>query len=194
MLGLTALIPLLAQVLPSLIPIFATPAAGNVLIKGAEIAERIFGTHDPSQIEAQIKTDQALLDKYRAELEHETASDVAFLADIQSARNMQVEAVKAGSRTQWMPVLITAMIFGIFFMSFYLTVMERIATNNVAAQQMVGAIIAAFTGAWGFWLGSSRSSQSKDNVIASITATAAQQSQTAATVADTKASSGRMFR
>lgn len=194
MLGLTALIPIISQVLPSLIPMFATPAAGNILIKGAEIAERIFGTHDPSQIEAQLKTDQTLLERFRAELEHETASDVALLADIQSARNMQVEAVKASSQTQWMPVAITTMIFGIFFMSFYLTVMERIATNNVAAQQMVGAIIAAFTGAWGFWLGSSRSSQSKDNVIASISATAAQQSQTAATASDTRESSGRMFR
>ncbi len=189
---LTALIPIVAQLLPNLIPAFATPAAGNILMKAGEIAEKIFGTKDPSAIEAAIKTDETLAARFKAQLEAETAQDVAWLADIQNARNMQVEAIRAASRTQWVPVVITAMIFFIFIAAFYLTVDESIRPNNVAAQQMVGAIIAAFTGAWGFWLGSSRSSNQKDAALASMAAGAQQ-------IASEKTSNGtsttgKMFR
>lgn len=171
---LTALIPIIASLVPKLIPMFATPAAGNILMKAGDIAEKIFGTKDPSAIEAALKTDETLAARFKAQLEADTAQDVAWLADIQSARSMQIEAVKASSRTQWVPVVITGMIFFIFILAFWLTVQESIRANNVAAQQMVGAIIAAFTGAWGYWLGSSRSSIQKDNVLASITAGAQQ--------------------
>jgi hypothetical protein len=167
---LAALIPIIVSLVPKLIPMFATPVAGNILMKAGDIAEKIFGTRDPSAIEAALKTDETLAARFKTQLEEETKQEVAWLADIQSARNMQVEAVRAGSRVQWVPVVITGMIFFIFMMAFYLTVQESIRPNNVAAQQMVGAIIAAFTGAWGYWLGSSRSASQKDSVLASITA------------------------
>jgi hypothetical protein len=190
-----ALIPIIAALVPKLIPLFATPVAGNILMKAGEIAQQIFGTKDPSAIEAALKTDETLAARFKTQLEEETKQDVAWLADIQSARSMQIEAVKAGSRTQWVPVVITGMIFFVFTLAFYLTVQESIRPNNVAAQQMVGAIIAAFTGAWGYWLGSSRSSSQKDSVIASISAGATQAAvQQSGTGGGGPANSGKMFR
>lgn len=69
----------------------------------------------------------------------------------------------------WIAFIVTICIFGLFAMAFYATATGWIKNDNSVAQQMSGALIAAFASAVGYWLGSSRGSTQKDALIADIT-------------------------
>lgn len=77
----------------------------------------------------------------------------------------------------WIAFIVTICIFGLFAMAFYATATGWIKNDNSVAQQMSGALIAAFASAVGYWLGSSRGSTQKDALIADITSNSAASAQ-----------------
>src|SRR5215216_2707732 len=135
--ALTPLIPLITSAVPALTQILGSPVAGNILLKGADAATKIFGSTDPAVISATIEKDKNALERFKAELTAVTEEERMWYADVQSARTMNVEAIRVGSKVQWVPVIITAMIFLLFLVSFWMVVEERISSSNVGGQQMV---------------------------------------------------------
>jgi hypothetical protein len=60
---------------------------------------------------------------------------------------------------------VTAAVIGGFFMAYVLNWFQG---DTEALNLMNGALIAAFAGAWGYWLGSSSGSDSKTNTISDL--------------------------
>src|SRR6266550_3371811 len=113
--ALLALIPLIGSVLPNLIPALATPMLGNILGKAGDIATKIFGTTDPTQISLLIQQDQSKLERFKAELEAATQDEALAYQDIQSARQQTMTLASSGSLIAWgAPIISTLVTLGFF--------------------------------------------------------------------------------
>ncbi len=175
--ALLGLIPIIGPLLPSLIPMLATPMAGNILTKAADIAQAVFGTKDPTAIAAQMASDEtkSKVEQFKAQLEAATEEERLYYADVQSARQQTIALTQAGSPMAWgAPVMTVLVTFGFFlvlviFMSHALNLSEfQQAVLNV----LVGYLGAAFSQGVNYWLGSTRGSQGKDIALASLASTA----------------------
>lgn len=71
------LLKLALQVAPGIAGLVGGPAAGALVGKVADVANSIFGTSDPAQVQAQLATDQAKADAFKAALSSISASDLA---------------------------------------------------------------------------------------------------------------------
>jgi hypothetical protein len=187
--GPLALIPIIAQASSLLAPLLGSPLAGNVLNKAGDIAERVFGTRDPSAIQAQIAADasKAKLEEFKAKLEAETESEREWYADAQNARAQTVQLAQAHSPIAWgAPVMSTVVTVGFLVI---LTIFITEALNFGEFQKgvvttLVGYLGGAFQQAVTYWLGSTKGSKDKDNVFATIAATAATATVPTSTVKD----------
>jgi hypothetical protein len=194
-----ALLPLIGQVLPHLLPALATPLSASIVDKAGEIAKRVFGTTDPEQIKLEIQRDQSKLEMFKAQLDAATKEEMAYLADIQSARQLTVALVKEGSPIAWgaplVSVLLTIGFFAILAI-FLVWATELPEFQRSVLYVLIGTLASGFTQVVNYWLGSSRGSKEKD---AALTSLAAASTATASTVAKTIAGNGhtqptRMFR
>jgi hypothetical protein len=173
--ALLGLIPLIGQVLPMLTGLLGTPLQGSILGKAADIADRVFGTHDPSQIQLQIAQDQTKLEAFKAQLAADTQEEVNFFQDIQNARNQTIALAQAQSPIAWGAPIMTILITMGFFV--ILAIFVAKALNLSEFQQavlnvMVGYLGASFQQCVNYWLGTTRSSGNKDTVLASLATTA----------------------
>jgi hypothetical protein len=171
MFSLLGLLPLIGQVLPSLIPALGTPLAGNILGKAGDVAEKIFGTTDPEKINLQIQQDQSKLEQFKAELEARTTAETLAYQDLASARSQTIELSKAGSLIAWgAPVMSIIVVVG-FLTALYLFLSAKLELPEF--QQSVLNIMLGFLGAGfqqtiNYWLGSSRGSADKGATLARI--------------------------
>jgi len=161
-----ALLPLVMQVAPQLLGALGTPAAGSLLLHVGDAAQKVFGTHDPAQIDLQIQQDKSKLDAFKAQLESNTAELHEWLQDVQNARQMQMHAIDAGSGVQWAPIVLTTAIYLLFALVCFLVFTKVVSDGSTNAGLLVGAIITAFGAANQFFIGSSTGSKAKDVVIA----------------------------
>jgi hypothetical protein len=169
--ALLGLIPLLTGLIPNMTALAASPMLGNVLGKAAEIADKIFGTHDPSELQRLMASDQARVEMFKAQLQAATQQEQAFLADIQSARNQTVALAQAGSVIAWgAPIFSIIVSIGFFstlaFVAWSPIRLPEFQQNLI--QTLLGALAAMFVQVGNYWLGSSRSSTVKDATIAAV--------------------------
>jgi hypothetical protein len=175
--GLLALIPLVLQVLPKLAPIFGTPLSGGILDKAGQVAKEVFGTIDDAQIKLQIEQEKTKVEQFKARLDAATQEEQAFFADVQSARTQTVELAKVSSPIAYgAPVMSAVVTVGFIVV---LTLFVTYALQLDAYQQsvvtiLIGYLGAAFQQAVNYWLGTSRQSREKDNVLASLAGTGMQ--------------------
>lgn len=88
----------------------------------------------------------------------------AYLADTQNARQMQMS-----TNSKWPGILSTVIILGFFGGGGYILVHGVNAGADELSKQIINMfavqLMAGVSAVWGFWLGSSASSQNKDHMI-----------------------------
>lgn len=163
------LLPLVAQAIPSLLG-----ASVNGIPKQAadiifDVAKKVFGPGTPEEIQAKIASDQAAVEKFKAEMAARTDELKAAFADTQDARNQTVALVQAGSAISWGAPIISGLVvvgflcvLGLFFFGMFPTGDTAAAIANM----LIGSLAAGFVQVINYWLGSSAGSQRKDFYIA----------------------------
>jgi hypothetical protein len=198
--GLFALLPLIGKVAPlitGMTSALGSPVAGTILAKAEGIAKTIFGTTDMKDIELQIQEDKSKLERFKLELEANTQEDLAFVKDAQDARNMTLELARSGSKMAWGAPAMSFLVSFMFMMVAVVILWINFDTLGEYQKTTIGIIIgyigSAFNQSVSFWLGSTRNSKDKDNILASL---ASQGTQAAAqsVPASVAFPSGRMFR
>lgn len=146
------------------------PAVGGALggpagaAVGVELARRIGSGEDtPEAVMQALSSDPdayAAADQYEVELaEQETERLKAQLADTQHARETH--------RGHWMPAVLTlALVLMFAALTGALFFFEIPAANQRAADIVLGAMLGAFGTAVAYWLGSSRGSAEKQEILA----------------------------
>lgn len=165
----------LAQIgLPALGGLFGGPLGstiGGVVGKGIAAALGVPPT--PEAVSAAVAADPSGAAVKLAEIEAETKRQDAYLADLANARAMQVSLATAHHWTSSTPAILTYIILtaavGLTFLLFFVSqeIPERVFN---LLNQGFGALWLAVGLAVQFWLGSSRTSQQKDQQAAGFTA------------------------
>jgi soluble lytic murein transglycosylase-like protein len=178
-----ALIPVIAQLAPLAARLIgnaidgkAGAAVGEEVAKQVTgVAERVFGTSDPVQVDAAIKADPNKALEFKAEMERlatqaQLATVAADLENVKSAR-------AALSSDNWLvrnapgilSIIITVGFFGTL-LSLILGWGEGLRGNNQTVREVLAILLGALTLAFGdvrnFWLGSSAGSKKKDEELA----------------------------
>lgn len=180
---LFALLPLIGKVAPfiaGLTGALTTPVAGTIMAKAADIAKAIFGTTDTKSIELQIQEDKSKLEAFKAQLAAAVQEDLAFIADTQNARSMMLTLQGAGSKMAWGAPIISAFVMVGFFIMLAVLINYEITISEFQKGMvvpMLGILTAAAGQVINYWLGSTRQSKDKDNMLAAATATTAAQQQ-----------------
>lgn len=163
----------LAQIgLPALGGLFGGPlgsTVGGVVGKGIAAALGVPAT--PEAVAAAVAADPNGAAVKLAEIEAETKRQDAFLADIANARMMQIGLVQTHSWVQNMPAILTLLIIASWItltIALYFVQAEIPERVYQLLSQAYGAANLALGTAIAFWLGSSRSSQVKDNQITAL--------------------------
>lgn len=95
----------------------------------------------------------------------------AYLRDVQHARDMQVELVKAGTGISWTPTIVTIIVMAAFIgLSVIAVTMVPTPAQREITLYLLGAWHTLAGVAVSFWLGSSASSKDKDATLASMAA------------------------
>lgn len=163
----------LAQIgLPALGGLFGGPlgsTVGGVVGKGIAAALGVPAT--PEAVSQAVANDPNGAAVKLAEIEAETKRQDAYLADLASARNMQVALVQTHSWVQNMPAILTLLIIASWItltIALYFVQAEIPERVYQLLSQAYGAANLALGTAIAFWLGSSRSSQVKDSQITAL--------------------------
>jgi hypothetical protein len=194
---LLGLIPLITSVMgvgSTIAGALGSPLAGSILLKAADIAERIFGTKDPGQIQAQIELDKVKLERFRIELEEATKEDVALLADLQSARAQTLGLAQAQSSIAWGAPIVSVLVTGGFFFVMALFLFGFAVSFDEYVKNvlliLIGVLSSGFNQTISYWLGSTRGSQGKDALIGAMATTAQRETVPVTSIR----SDGKMFK
>jgi hypothetical protein len=98
-------------------------------------------------------------------LDWQTVEIQAELTNVQSARAMQVESLKSGSKTAWAPHIISALLVIGFFAILIMIIFIPSARESQILLTMVGFLGGAFMSVPNFYLGSSLGSLRKQSTI-----------------------------
>ena len=163
----------LAQIgLPALGGLFGGPlgsSIGGLVGKGVAAALGVDPT--PQAVATAIAADPNAAAVKLAAIEADTKRQEAELADMANARAMQLGLVQTHSLVQNMPAIVTLLIFTAWLtLTIALYFMQAEIPERVyqLLSQAYGAANLALGTAIAFWLGSSRSSQVKDNQITAL--------------------------
>lgn len=172
------LLPLVAQAIPSLSGVSVNGIPKQAIDIVYDVAKKVFGPGTPEEIQAKIASDQAAVEKFKAEMIARSDEFKAALADTQNARSQTVALVQAGSAISWGAPIVSGFVvvgflsvLGLFFFGMFPTSDTAAAIANM----LVGSLAAAFVQVINYWLGSSAGSQRKDFYIANSVPTAAEQ-------------------
>jgi len=134
-----------------------------------EAVNNAIQTGDPATVNAALASADA-----QAQVELEKLK--AYLADVQDAREMQVQLVTAGSALQWGAPVVSILITIGFLSSLAILMLVKINFTEVAGQALlllIGSLATMQTQVVNYWLGSSQGSADKSAQIAAIAATQA---------------------
>lgn len=179
-----ALIPIIAQLAPLAARLIgnaidgkAGAAVGEEVAKQVTgVAERVFGTSDPAQVDAAIKADPNKALEFKAEMERlATQAQLATLsADIENVRDARAALSSESALVRGAPVILSIIIT----VGFFGTLLSLIfgwgaglsGGNNQTVREVLAILLGALTLAFGdvrnFWLGSSAGSKKKDEALA----------------------------
>lgn len=167
----------LAQIgLPALGSLFGGPLGGTIGgLVGKGVAAALGVEPTPQAVATAIAADPNAAAVKLAAIEADTKRQEADLADIANARAMQLGLVQSHSWVQNMPAIVTLLIFTAWItltIALYFVQAEIPERVYQLLSQAYGAANLALGTAIAFWLGSSRSSQIKDNQITALLPTA----------------------
>ena len=171
MLPILPLISLAVQYAPQVIGLLAGSHAAQTADKVVAAVHEVVGTADPAAAQAKLVADPALAQALAARLASEVDQLKAELGDTADARQMGLGLVEAHHWTANMPAIVVLMVFAlhtaitaaIFFIPGDIT--DRMFQLLTGAY---GTSSTAFGIALAYYLGSSRSSVQKDNMIAGL--------------------------
>ena len=163
----------LAQIgLPALGSLFGGPLGGTIGgLVGKGVAAALGVEPTPQAVATAIAADPGAAQIKLAQIEAETKGREAELADMANARAMQLGLVQTHSWVQNMPAIVTLLIFTAWItltIALYFVQAEIPERVYQLLSQAYGAANLALGTAIAFWLGSSRSSQIKDNQITAL--------------------------
>lgn len=125
----------------------------------------------PEAITQAVAADPAVAQAKLAGIEADAKVQADYLADVANARAMQLGLVQNHSWVQNMPAIVTLLIFSawiVLTVALYFVQAEIPERVYQLLSQAYGAANLALGTAIAFWLGSSRSSQIKDNQITAL--------------------------
>ena len=168
----------LAQIgLPALGTLFGGPLGGTIgAVVGKSIAATLGVPATPEAVSQAVAADPSGAAVKLAEIEAETKRQDAYLSDIANARAMNIALAReggwAGKTPAVLSYLVLAAMIGMTFALFFVQqeIPERLYN---LLNQSYGALILALGQVLGFWLGSSRRSETKDAQIQQLTSIAA---------------------
>ncbi len=163
----------LAQIgLPALGGLFGGPLGstiGGIVGKGVAAALGVEPT--PQAVATAIQADPAAAQVKLAQIEAETKSQAAYLADIANARGTTVQLAQAGSNIAWgAPVVSTIICIGFFavlFMLFFVRV-EMPSSVFQLLSVILGVLAGLMTQVGNYWLGSSEGSRRNADTIRDV--------------------------
>lgn len=169
----------LAQIgLPSLgqlIGNMVVPVVGGAIgrsagaVAASAVAAALGVEPEPQKVAEAIRADPSAAQVRLAQIDAESKQQLALLADMANARAMEVAAIQAGSRIQWVPVAFSVLNYILLFVGIVGVMKGWLREDGI----IVGYVLGAATAAYQFWLGSTSSSRSKDATFQAIARTAA---------------------
>ena len=157
---LLSLLPLLAKYAPDLIGMAFGGGAAQVATRVEATVQRVFGTTDPTAVQAAVDADPTK----GADLQAQLAADVEALkvqtADVADARVTQGRLIEAKSMLQYVPAAWTVMVAVGFLAMMAVLVLHpvELTTNQVSVLNILfGVLTAEFARCGSFWLGTSSS-------------------------------------
>jgi hypothetical protein len=163
----------LAQFAPSVMRFFgAGQASTEVAQKVANIATTVTGASNPEDALAKLQADSKLAQEFNlAVLARDKELELAYLADVQSARARDIELAKAGRRNVRADVMVLIDALGLVACLVVLALYRKDMSGEVAT--LISTIASIFglclRDAHQFEFGSSRGSREKDAVIGQFT-------------------------
>lgn len=165
-----AAIKIAAGFVPELIGKMAGPDSQNVAAKVVEIAQAVTGRPDPESAMAVLNADPAkVLEFKQAVLANEAAIEMAYLADVQSARNMQVAALGQDDLFSKRFVYVFAAAWSAFAMAYFVAVTfaEVPSEGQRIADTILGVLIGNVLGSvFSFFFGTTKGSAEKTRLLA----------------------------
>lgn len=169
----------LAQIgLPSLgqlIGNMVVPVVGGAIgrsagaVAASAVAAALGVEPEPQKVAEAIRADPSAAQVRLAQIDAESKQQLALLADMANARAMEIAAIQAGSRIQWVPVAFSVLNYILLFVGIVGVMKGWLREDGI----IVGYVLGAATAAYQFWLGSTSSSRSKDATFQAIARTAA---------------------
>lgn len=174
---LPILLPLIAQAAPDLVKYFTgSDKAAKVVGQVANIAKTVAGVDDVAEAVQVIQADPAkLLDFKERCLDREADLEKAYLADIDSARKMQIAALAQddlfSKRFVYYFAIGWSSFAGIYFFAVTFQWFGGLSSAGTRiADTILGVLIGTvITGFFNFFYGSSARSQRKDDLIQELT-------------------------
>ena len=163
----------MAQIgLPALGTLFGGPLGGTIGgIVGKGVAAALGVEPTPQAVATAIQADPAAAQVKLAQIEAETKSQAAYLADIANARGTTVQLAQAGSNIAWgAPVVSTIICIGFFavlFMLFFVRV-EMPSSVFQLLSVILGVLAGLMTQVGNYWLGSSEGSRRNADTIRDV--------------------------
>lgn len=168
-----AAIKIAAGFVPELIGKMAGGDAQNVAAKVVDIAQAVTGRPDPESAMAVLNADPTkVLEFKQAVLENETAIEQAYLADVQSARNMQMAALGQDDLFSKRFVYLFAAAWSVFSMIYFaaVTFAEVPSEGQRIADTILGVLIGQVLGGmFSYFYGSTKGSAEKTRLLAAST-------------------------
>lgn len=148
----------------------------------SEAAQKIAGTTDPAAIRgldpdkaaalrvrlAEIAAEERAAERAERQAERDAERDAlrAQLADVASARAQTVSLAQAGSRVQWAPVVISALVLATFGIVMWAALTRTLpAGSETILNMLLGTLAAMATSTVGYWVGSSAGSAQKTDML-----------------------------
>lgn len=176
---LLGLIPILTKYAPDFINLLVGPKAGRVAEAAGKVLRELTGSADPVVAEPILEASPELASQVRlrlaeiaaeerkAEREAELNALKLEMANTASARDQTVALARAGSIIAWAAPIVSVIAVLGFFLS---PVVGRWLGINYP-DIWLGAMIAAFTGVFNYWLGASASGRRSQEALVAQTQT-----------------------
>lgn len=162
---------LASQFAPSIVKYFTnSDTAASVAEQVIGIAQTVTGKTTGQEALEAIKLDPALAISFKtAVMQNETELEKAYLADIQNARNRDVEIIKSGHsniRANTMATLAVAIVCICLMVVVWKTGMDEYAKASISL--ITGRALGWVEQVFSFEFGSTRDSKKKDDTISNL--------------------------
>lgn len=168
---ITIALTLASRYAPDIIKYFSnSETAGTVASQVIDIAKTVTGRDTPEAAAEALNVDPALAIQFKTSvMQNETELEKAFLADVQNARNRDVEIVKAGktnTRANIMATLAVAIVCICLMVVVWKTGMDEYAKASISL--ITGRALGWVEQVFSFEFGSTRDSKKKDDTISNL--------------------------